>query len=135
MENSAGTEIHPRPCVLVVDDEQDNRTLAKEILNHQGYDVLLAENGQAALCVYRQHRDRINGVILDLVMPKMGGGETLLALRRENPKIPVLLVSGYSEKEEIRRFLSHENVDFLGKPFTLSALAERVRHVMAPVGN
>ena len=135
MENSVQKEIRSRQCVLVVDDEQNNRTLAKEILNHQGYDVLLAENGQVALSVYRQHRHRINGVILDLVMPKMGGGETFLELRRENPKIPVLLVSGYSEKEEIRQFLTHDNVDFLSKPFTLAALADRVRHVMAPVGN
>ena len=117
-------------CILFVDDEEDNRSLVKEILGFHGYRVLLASDGEEAIAIYREHQACIAGVVLDLIMPKMGGRETLIALKELNPDVPVLMISGYTEDDEIRRILEEDSAWFLRKPFQLADLVARVEELV-----
>ncbi len=115
--------------VLVVDDEQVMRTVAKAALERYGYHVLLATNGVEALEVFRQAAAEIAVVLLDLTMPLMSGEETLEKLRALRPDVPVLMSSGYNQIEVIRRFTGQAPAGFLGKPYTAAELAAKVKSV------
>ncbi len=117
-------------CVLVVDDEEYMRDLAKDILEHGNYRVLLAEDGEEALSIYRESGRAIDLVILDLTMPNMSGRDTFLKLKAMNPSITVLLSSGYSEKGNAREVMEAGAMGFLRKPYTASELEEEVRMIL-----
>ncbi len=112
--------------VLFVDDEEDNRSLAREILEFNGFNVITAANGEEAVSCYREHKAEINGVVMDLIMPKMGGQEALKLLRSETPDLPIMLISGFSEDGEVQKIVKSEGILFLRKPFQLSELVEKV---------
>lgn len=116
--------------VLVVDDEEVVRNLARVALERRGYAVLTAENGQEALEIFQQNRDRVSLVLLDLTMPVMGGEETLAGLKEMRPDVPVLLSSGYSEWEAMRLFAGKGLIGFIQKPYPPSRLVEALRSVM-----
>ena len=89
--------------ILLVDDEELVRTSGRRQLEKLGYKVLLAENGEVALTRYRAHRQEIDLVILDLIMPVMNGVETFRKLRELDPKVRVLPSSGYSHRRSPMR--------------------------------
>ena len=116
--------------ILVVDDEAQVRNLMKLVLERQGFTVLTAGDGRQATEVFREHKDDIVCVLLDLTMPHMSGEETYVELHRIREDTPVILVSGYSEEELKERA---ENVGFAGflkKPVGSQALLEKVRAVL-----
>jgi CheY-like chemotaxis protein len=113
--------------VLVVDDEQLVRGLAKKALERHGYTVLLAESGPAAIDVFRRHTGEIALVVLDLSMPQMGGEEALLELRKIRPGVKVMVSSGYSEAETMTLFQGQRVSGFIQKPYTVKDLAEKVK--------
>jgi CheY-like chemotaxis protein len=117
--------------VLVVDDEQMVRSLAKNALERHGFTVLLAENGARGLDVFQQERERIQCVVLDLTMPVMNGEEALARMKAVRPCIPVLLSSGFNEAEAVRRFEGKGLAGFLQKPYKAAGLVEKVRAVLA----
>jgi PAS domain S-box-containing protein len=116
--------------VLVVDDEEVVRNLARAALERRGYIVLTASNGQEAIEVLHQHRDRVSIVLLDLTMPVMSGEETLGRLRKVRPDIPVVLTSGYSEIEAMRLFGGKGLAGFIQKPYPPARLAEALRNAL-----
>jgi PAS domain S-box-containing protein len=116
--------------VLVVDDEQVVRDVANAALARRGYRVLTAENGRAALEIFRQQPQQISLVVLDLTMPVMSGQETLRALRAIRPDLPVILSSGYNQIEAIRHFTGSALAGFIQKPYTAAQLAEKVAEVL-----
>jgi nitrogen-specific signal transduction histidine kinase len=116
--------------ILVVDDEAMVRNMARATLEHYGYNVVEADNGEAAVGIFEGRSSAINAVILDLTMPVMSGESTLSHLRRINPAVPVVLSSGFNEAEATRRFNGEELAGFLQKPYTALALAERVKCVL-----
>jgi two-component system cell cycle sensor histidine kinase/response regulator CckA len=118
--------------VLVVDDEEVVRRTAKAALERYGYTVLLAENGQVGVDVFRHLSDRITLVLLDMTMPVLGGEETLTHLRRIRPDVKVLLSSGYSEVEAVRRFSGKGLAGFIQKPYTAADLAASVQQALLP---
>src|SRR5262249_60322425 len=85
--------------ILVVDDEAIIRNLARTILQRYGYAVLLAEDGQQAVEIYRREQQRIALVILDLTMPRLSGRDTLRQLQQINPQGGALYSSGYSAEQ------------------------------------
>jgi CheY-like chemotaxis protein len=116
--------------ILLVEDEEEVRSLAREILERQGYAVLDARDAAEALRIAEHCADVIHLVLTDAVMPAMGGrelAERLLALR---PGIRVLYMSGYTDDAMIRHGVSSAGPAFLQKPFTVEALAEIVRRVL-----
>ena len=122
----------PRGCetLLLVEDEASVRLASQQFLSRSGYTVLEAGDGEQALRVSREHRGPIHLMISDVVMPKMGGPRLAEWLADERPDLKVLFVSGYAENT----VLQHGNIDvtthFLQKPFSLKALARKIREVL-----
>jgi CheY-like chemotaxis protein len=111
-------------CLLLVDDEQTVLAVAGDMLSRLGYTVLPATGGEEALRVFAAHRGRISAVMLDLVMPGLSGVEVFERLRRLDPRLKVVLASGYSSEGEADRLLAQGAAAFLQKPFTIQQLAE-----------
>jgi PAS domain S-box-containing protein len=132
------TAARPRPdavavgteTILLVDDEETVLVVSGKMLEKLGYQVLIARSGNEALEQYRQHRDRVAMVILDLIMPGGGGGEIYDRLREVNPGVRVLLSSGYSLNGEARAIVERGCRGFIQKPFNLKDLSQRVREVL-----
>ena len=119
-----------RETVLLGEDEGSIRMLAERILTESGYTVLLARSGEEAVDLFRQHRDEISLVILDMVMPRMGGKDAFEAMRKEKPGLKVIFMSGYAADAIHDSFVVKPGTPFLGKPFSSSALARKVREVL-----
>jgi hypothetical protein len=112
--------------ILVVDDEPMIRNLGRTILQRQGYDVLLAEDGQQAVEIYQREKKRIDLVILDLTMPRLSGRDTLRQLRQLRPDVPVLFASGYSA-DQMTETEREGVLGFINKPYRPQELANTVR--------
>jgi CheY-like chemotaxis protein len=110
--------------VLVVDDETSVREVLKTVIEVIGFTVLDAKDGVEAVEVFRQHQDEIRLVLCDLTMPRMDGWETLAALRKLAPDIPVILSSGYSEAHVMEGNHPELPQAFLSKPCRLVELRE-----------
>jgi PAS domain S-box-containing protein len=119
-----------RGLVLVVDDEPVVRKTAVNGLERNGYAVVTTEDGREGLERFRELHSRLKLVILDMTMPVMSGEETLREMRLINARIPVILSSGYSEAEAIRRFAGKGIASFLQKPYTAATLGEKIRKVL-----
>ena len=117
--------------ILVVDDEAAVRDVASQLLQSLGFATLLAADGNQALVVYREHRSEIVCVLMDLTMPSLDGEETFRELRRIDPGVRVLLMSGYNEQDAIARFVGKGVAGFIQKPFTLQELTQRLRTLMS----
>ncbi|HWB82976.1 MAG TPA: PAS domain S-box protein [Bryobacteraceae bacterium] len=117
--------------ILVVDDEEIVRSTAQHGLEGWGFEVAAAENGARAVEIFRREPARFDMVLLDLTMPIKSGVETLRELRAIRPDIPVLLTSGFSEMEAMRRFAGLGLSGFLQKPWTWTQMAEKVRAAIA----
>lgn len=118
-----------KETVLLVEDEPLVRRLASRVLGGLGYTVLEAANGEEALRLARAG-EAFDLLLTDVVMPGMGGQELAQAARAMRPDARVLFMSGYTDDAVVRRGLSERSIDFLQKPFTPSALAMKVRHVL-----
>jgi PAS domain S-box-containing protein len=119
---ASGTE-----TLLVVDDEEAVRTFAKRALQRQGFDVLEAEDGVAALEAYEENADRIAAVVLDLSMPGLGGEEVFRTLRSRNPDLRILFTSGYDPSDAASSIVGKEGVRFLQKPYRPKVLIRELR--------
>jgi signal transduction histidine kinase/CheY-like chemotaxis protein len=116
--------------VLVVDDEAAVLEVAQAFLERAGFRVLTASGGRAALDLLRARGPEVGAVVLDLVMPEMGGEETFDALRRLRPDLPILLVSGYDKQLAADRFPDRGLAGILYKPYEPEELVERVRRAV-----
>ncbi len=116
--------------ILVVDDEETVRLTASRTLESYGYDTRIAVNGAEAVEIFRRRPEAIGLVLLDLTMPVMGGEEALRRMQAIEPRVRVLLTSGYSEVEAIQRFAGKGLAGFIQKPYTAGALAEKVRDLI-----
>ncbi|HOI74179.1 MAG TPA: PAS domain S-box protein [Syntrophales bacterium] len=119
-----------RGVILVVDDEPMVREVTREMLTGLGYQVLTAESGPEALEVFGSRGSEIDVVILDMIMPGMGGGEVNDALQAMRPGVRVLLSSGYSLEGQASEILEKGVQGFLQKPFRLDELSRKIREVI-----
>ncbi len=109
--------------LLLVEDEPLVRAACARALEAIGYEVLLAADGVEAVELYRARSAEVRAVILDMIMPRMGGRETYLALREIEPHVPVLLTTGFALNEEAQAILDLGVKAFLAKPYEMDALA------------
>ncbi|HOF05222.1 MAG TPA: PAS domain S-box protein [Syntrophales bacterium] len=119
-----------RETILLVDDEQMILEVSRELLDSLGYRVYAAAGGQEAIALYRERKDEIDLVILDMIMPGLSGGETFDRLHEINPDIKVLLASGYSVSGEAEQILARGCNGFLQKPFQIEKLSRKIREVL-----
>ncbi len=122
---ASGTE-----TLLLVEDEEHVRVLARRILEAQGYRVLEASNGLDALRIAGEHEGGIDLLVTDVVMPQMGGIDLATELRRERPDLRVLYVSGYLADEAIRLEQAESGALLVPKPFTPAVLVSAVREAL-----
>ena len=116
--------------ILLIDDEKMILDVGRELLEELGYTVLSALSGREALDIFQKNSDKIDLVIMDMIMPGMGGGETFDRLRAINPNIKVLLSSGYSVNGQASKILHRGCDGFIQKPFNLNQLAEKIGKIM-----
>jgi PAS domain S-box-containing protein len=121
--SAAGGE---RGLVLVVDDEEQVRAFVGAAVCRNGYSAIAAADGAEAVAQCDGRWGILTAVVLDIIMPVMGGGEFLRELRRRRPDVRVVLTSGYSEAEARRLCADYEGCAFLQKPFTLQRLMEAI---------
>jgi PAS domain S-box-containing protein len=116
--------------ILLVEDEDDVRALAREVLERQGYTVLEASDGAQAIQVYEKERERIDLILTDVVMPHMSGREMVDRVWANRPDMRVLYMSGYTGDAIVRHGVLDASALLLGKPFTPVALIAKVREVL-----
>ena len=121
---------HGSESILLVDDEEHVRNVGRAMLESFGYRVYFANNGIEACEIYEEKNDEIELVLLDMVMPKMGGGETYRRLKGIDAAVKVVIVSGYSINNRIREILNEGAMDFIQKPFSVQKLSSIVRKVL-----
>jgi len=130
-EKPAAEEIVPgKETILIVDDEEMIIEVGQQILEKLGYQVLPVMSGEEAVKVYKKNKDRIDMVILDMIMPGLGGGETYDHIKNINPDVKVLLSSGYSMNREAAEILKRGCNGFIPKPFDIKKLSSKVREVL-----
>jgi signal transduction histidine kinase/ActR/RegA family two-component response regulator len=116
--------------VLLVEDEDGVREVARIALERYGYTVLAAANVPDALRLARGQSQRVDLLLTDVVMPGVSGPEMVEALSSDHPELKVLFMSGYAGDEALRRGVAAGQANLLDKPFTLAALARKVRDVL-----
>jgi len=116
--------------ILIVEDNAQVRNISREILKRQGYTVLIAENGKEALTVLKQQEKAVHLVLSDVVMPEMGGKNLFDQIAVYNPYMKVLFMSGYTDDVIAHRGLLYEGANYIQKPFTVHALAVKVRRIL-----
>jgi nitrogen-specific signal transduction histidine kinase/CheY-like chemotaxis protein len=119
-----------KETVLLVDDEDMILDVGKQILEEMGYRCLVAKGGKKATELFKEKRDQIDLVILDMIMPDMGGGETYRILKKINPRLKVLLSSGYSIEGKATEMLKRGCNGFIQKPFNMKALSYKLREIL-----
>ena len=116
--------------VLLVDDEDVILKVGSQILQELGYTVMTASSGKEALEIYSANRDKIDIVVLDMIMPGMGGGETYDSIKALKLDVKVLLSSGYSIMGEASAILDRGCQGFIQKPFTVKSFSEKLREIL-----
>ena len=116
--------------VLLVDDEEIVIGVGRQMLERLGFSVLTAASGKEALNIYRDHKDEIGLVVLDMIMPGMGAGDTYDELQAIDPSIKVLLSSGYGVDQQTTEVLQRGCKGFIQKPFSMQVLSEKIKEIL-----
>lgn len=124
-EIPAGTE-----TILLVDDEDSIREIGEEILTRFGYTVLMASDGESALEIYHEKKEEIDLVILDIIMPGMGGRKCLEELLKMNPKSRIIIASCYSTNGPAKEVLEVGAKGFISKPYGIKQMLKVVREAL-----
>jgi len=122
-------DLHGSGLILVVDDDPMVRNFASAVLERNGYSVLVAENGEEAVRVFRRHAETITAVLMDLTMPVMGGGEAFHLMSQIRSDIPVVISSGYDE-DSVRAQFTGALAGVINKPYSMSELREKIAAVL-----
>jgi len=117
--------------ILLVDDEETVATVALELLEALGYTVLVARDGESAINIYKQNKEKIALVLLDMVLPGMDGGAIFNELKKINPQVRVLLSSGYSVNGQAQEILDRGCKGFIQKPYRVNALKKAIDEILA----
>lgn len=117
--------------ILIVDDEVIVVEVSRDMLEKVGYSVQCATNGQEALSLFRSQADEIDLVILDMIMPRMGGGEVFDEIKAIRPKTKVLLASGYSIDGQAAQILKRGCDGFIQKPYSLQQLSRKIEEILS----
>ena len=116
--------------VLVVDDEARMRKLIKDFLTKKDYEVMEAQDGENAIEIYKENIDKIDLILLDVMMPKLDGWSVLRLIRQENKKIPIIMLTARSEEQD-ELFGFELGVDeYISKPFSPKILVARVEALL-----
>jgi PAS domain S-box-containing protein len=130
-EQSEGREEPATETILLVEDDQALRKLAREILEERGYRVLVAQNGEDAVEISRAHAGPINLLLTDVVMPRMNGKQVAESMSPKRQEMKILYMSGYTNRAIVHHGVLESGTKLIEKPFTAEALTSKVRHVLS----
>ena len=116
--------------ILVVDDEKVLRDFLHQALEGYGYTVLEAEDGEKAIKIFKENSEKVQLIILDMIMPNMGGEKALYQIRQMNSTVPVLVSSGYSDKDKFEQIAALGIAGILHKPFRINKLLTQIRTIL-----
>ena len=116
--------------ILIVDDQETVWDFLIEALQHLGYSVLLAENGEDAVSICQANPKQVDLVLLDMIMPKLGGHATFYKLHEIDPNIKILLSSGFVSLEAVTDLLNNGANGFLAKPHRLKEMTTEIRRIL-----
>ena len=116
--------------VLVVDDESRMRKLIKDFLKQKDFNILEAEDGEVALKVYNENKDKINLILLDVMMPKLDGWSVLRQIRQENKAIPIVMLTARTEEQDELSGFELGVDEYIAKPFSPKILVARVEAIL-----
>ncbi|MDY7032197.1 MAG: PAS domain S-box protein [Thermodesulfobacteriota bacterium] len=119
-----------KETILLVDDEEMIIDVSEQLLKKMGYRVFLARGGREAVKVYKTNKDKIDLIILDMIMPDMGGAEAYDRMKEINPDMRVLLSSGYAENGLAMEILERGCDGFIQKPFNMKQLSQKIREIL-----
>ena len=122
----AGQLVRGSGLILIVDDEAVMRVTAAAVLEDLGYNVLLAEDGVSGLDLYRQQKDEIDLVLLDMIMPNMNGSDCFAEMQKINPEVKVILSSGFTRNEDLASMRAAGLAGFIRKPYRGVVLSQTV---------
>jgi PAS domain S-box-containing protein len=125
VQHRSGTE-----TVLVTDDDEGVRRITRTMLEHLGYTVIIAADGKEAVEVFAEHKDRIDLLILDVIMPKKNGKQVYDEVRRMRPGVKALFMSGYTADVISSKGVLEEGMQFITKPASLRDLSQKMRDVL-----
>ncbi len=121
-------------CILLVDDENMILDVGEQMLKRIGYRVITARNGKEAIKLYKIHKDEIDLIILDMIMPEMSGQEAFEHFRKFNPEVRIMLSSGYSIEGQAQDILEKGCNGFIQKPFSLEELNKKINKILEDNG-
>ncbi len=118
-----------RESILVVEDEEEILEITKKILEKHAYKVIKAIDGKEAIALYSQHKEEIKVVLIDVMMPVMDGSASIRELRKVNPEIKIIAVSGLTEEDKLAEVADFANA-FLSKPYSSEVLLQTIHKVL-----
>lgn len=118
--------------ILLADDEETVRIVARRMLEMAGFQVLIAQDGCEAVDMFTRHAGEIRAVLLDMTMPCMHAEEVLPAIRAIDARVPVILSSGYNEQDAVNRFVGSGLAAFIHKPYRYETLLRTLRQALEP---
>ena len=121
---------HGSETILLVDDEDMIIDIGEQLLQKLGYEVFTAKSGREAVELYQKNQNKIDLIILDMIMPDMGGGEVYNKLKEINPDVKALLLSGYSINGKASEILEQGCNGFIQKPFNIKEASHKIREVL-----
>jgi two-component system cell cycle sensor histidine kinase/response regulator CckA len=116
--------------ILVVDDDAAIREITCSILDKHGYRAITACDGADAIAVYKQNRDKVRAVLMDMIMPVMDGTESIQLLSKDYPNVKIIAVSGQIRKDKISQVIDNVQA-FLPKPYTSGKLLDLIHEVLS----
>lgn len=126
--NFTGTE-----TILIAEDEESVREFLKDVLETYGYKVFSAVDGEDAIAKYKEHKDEIDMIVLDVVMPKKNGKEVYYSVKEINPNIKTLFISGYTQDILTSRGVYEEGLEFMPKPLEVQSLMIKMKSILSTV--
>jgi PAS domain S-box-containing protein len=127
---AAPKAVSGKETILLVDDEQMVLEIGQKILERLGYAVITAQNGAQAVRIYKERHSWIDMIILDVIMPVMGGGDTFERIKQIEPDVKILLSSGYSLDGQVAAILQRGCAGFIQKPFNIETLSAKIREIL-----
>lgn len=116
--------------ILLAEDNEDVRVLSKHVLEEHGYRVIAAVDGEDAIDKFKDNKDRIEFIIIDVIMPKKSGKEAIDEIKKINPHIKVLFTSGYTSEIISRKGVLEEGINFMSKPATPHNMLAKIREIL-----
>ncbi|WP_168203319.1 hybrid sensor histidine kinase/response regulator [Oceanispirochaeta crateris] len=116
--------------ILLVDDEDFNRDLGRDILESIGYQVIVAADGMEAVQIFSENQDRIDLVVLDMVMPGMDGSAAFMKIKEIDSEAKIIITSGYLEAEKIENLRAHGLEFMISKPYEIAEFSQLIRNIL-----